>query len=89
MQVLAWCPEVLARLTALDAEGTCHRHHYVVRVNRQLALLCDRDIPEGKGWEQFTGIDIWESLALKDVLADIVQQQARQLPQVVFGEEDR
>ncbi|RMB80583.1 hypothetical protein [Streptomyces shenzhenensis] len=89
MQVLTWCPEVLARLAALDADGTCHRQHFVVRVNQQLALLCDRDLPDGKGWEQFTAIDIWESLALKDLLADIVHDQARQLPRIVVREEDR
>ncbi|MEU6610956.1 hypothetical protein ABZ922_38995 [Streptomyces shenzhenensis] len=89
MQVLTWCPEVLARLAALDADGACHRQHFVIRVNQQLALLCDRDLPDGKGWEQFTAIDIWESLALKDLLADIVHDQARQLPRIVIGEEDR
>lgn len=85
-QVLAWCPEVLARLAELSADGVCHEQHYVVRVNQQLALLSDRDLPEGKGWEQFTAIDLWESLAFKDLLAEIVHVQAQQLPRIVFRE---
>lgn len=85
-QVLSWCPEVLARLAALNAEGTCQQQHYVVRVNQQLALLSEGDLPEGKGWEQFTTIDLWESLAFKDLLAEIVHAQAQQLPRIVFSE---
>ncbi|MDN3026001.1 hypothetical protein [Streptomyces sp. S.PB5] len=87
--MLSWCPEVLARLAALNADGTCQRHDYVVRVNRQLALLCDKDLPDGKGWEQFTTIDLWQTLTLKDLLAEIVHDQARQLPRIVFREEVR
>lgn len=88
-QVLSWCPEVLARLAALNTNGTCQGQHYVVRVNQQLALLSDRDLPEGKGWEQFTTIDVWESLALKDLLAEIVHAQAQRLPRIVFREGDQ
>ncbi|MEU2717708.1 hypothetical protein [Streptomyces sp. NPDC007205] len=58
-------------------------------MNQQLALLSDRDLPEGKGWEQFTTIDLWESLAFKDLLTEIVQAQAQQLPRIVFWEGDQ
>ncbi|MDX3763961.1 hypothetical protein [Streptomyces sp. AK02-04a] len=58
-------------------------------MNQQLALLSDRDLPEGKGWEQFTTIDVWESLALKDLLAEIVHAQAQRLPRIVFREGDQ
>ncbi|WP_369228712.1 hypothetical protein AB5J52_49875 (plasmid) [Streptomyces sp. R39] len=88
-EVLPWCPEVLARLAALNAEGSYHRHVFVVRVKRRLALLCDGDLADGKGWEQFTTIDLWKSLALRTQLADIVRDQARQLPRIVFREENQ
>ncbi|MDX3762772.1 hypothetical protein [Streptomyces sp. AK02-04a] len=70
----------------MDARGICRRQYYVVRVNRQLALLGDSDLPDGKGWEQFTTIDLWQTLTLKSLLANIVQDQAQQLPRAVFRE---
>ncbi|MFD8396051.1 hypothetical protein ACFV2N_44375 [Streptomyces sp. NPDC059680] len=83
-QVLSWCPEVLARLAALNADGTCDEQHYVVRVNQQLALLSDSGLPEGRGWEQFTAIDLWETFSFKNLLARVVQAQAERLPRIVF-----
>lgn len=86
-RVLTWCPEVLARLTMLDAKGICREQYYVVRIDAQLALVYDRDLPQGKGWGQFTQVDLWQALALKDLLADIVYDQAQRLPQIVCREE--
>lgn len=87
-KVLPWCPEVLARIVALDADGVCCQQYYTVRVGQQLGLLCDSDLFEGKGWEQFAGVDLWQALELKDVLAEVVQAQARQLPRIVFRQEE-
>ncbi|MEY9997983.1 hypothetical protein ABIE67_010102 [Streptomyces sp. V4I8] len=84
--VLSWCPEVLARLTMLDAYGICQKQYYVVRVQTQLALIHDQDLPQGTGWGQFTHVDLWEALSYKDLLAEIVRDQAKRLPQIVCRE---
>ncbi len=85
-RALPWCPEVIARAAEVDAVGICVRHYYVVRVDRQVGLLCDGDLSEGRSWEQFTTVDLWQTLALKKLLARIVRDQAQRLPRVVFPE---
>ncbi|MFD8396204.1 hypothetical protein ACFV2N_45215 [Streptomyces sp. NPDC059680] len=72
----------------MDSAGLCRKQYYVVRVNHQLALLSDSDLSDGKGWQQFTTIDLWQALTLKCLLSNVVQDQAQQLPQVVFRGDD-
>ncbi|MEV7003686.1 hypothetical protein AB0N62_39385 [Streptomyces sp. NPDC093982] len=88
-RILSWCPEVLAKLAMLDAKSICQQQYYVVRVDEQLALIHDGDLRQGKGWEQFRHIDLWQALSLKELLADIIYDQAQRLPQIVCREESQ
>jgi len=71
----------------LNASGICQDQYYVVRIEAQLALVYQRDLPHGKDWGQFTRIDLWQALSLKDVLAEIVYDQAQRLPQIACRED--
>lgn len=85
--LLPWCPEVLATLVARDSNGCPSTHFYTVRVQGQLATLADTRLTEGKGWEQFSAVDLWDCLSLGKVLASIVREQAQALSGIDFRED--
>ncbi|MFE9934389.1 hypothetical protein [Streptomyces sp. NPDC005533] len=85
-QVLNWCPEVLAHLTLLNRHGRVPRTYYTLRIDHHLATVAEDDLQQGKGWELFPTIDLWECLALQDKLWRIVERQALDVPRIACGE---
>lgn len=83
-QVLTWCPEVITHLVAHDSAGANTSNYYTLRVNGHLATLSDHHLSQGKGWEHFPGIDLWECFTACDPLHRVVRQQARSAPRVTF-----
>lgn len=85
-QVLSWCPEVLSHLTLLNHDGRASRVYYTLRVHHHVATLPESDLHQGKGWELFPTIDLWECLAVQDQLRQIVECQALHAPRIACGE---
>lgn len=88
-RVLPWCPEVLSQLTALDDDSQLCEQYFTVRLRGRVATLSAADLTQGKGWEQFPAIDLWECLPLSRVLASVVHCQASGLNPVCFREDRR
>ncbi|MFE6848772.1 hypothetical protein [Streptomyces sp. NPDC057686] len=55
-------------------------------MGRRLATFQEVDLVQGKGWEEFPGVDLWQCFAAREQLRRIVQSQALCAPQVFFGE---
>ncbi|MEV0322631.1 hypothetical protein ACIBKX_33255 [Streptomyces sp. NPDC050658] len=76
-------------MAALDGESQLREQYFTVRLRGHVATLSAADLTQGKGWEQFPAIDLWECLPLSRVLASVVQCQAVGLNPVCFREDRR
>ncbi|MWA07881.1 hypothetical protein [Streptomyces sp. BA2] len=76
-------------MTALDGDSQLCEQYFTVRLRGRVATLSAAELTQGKGWEQFPAIDLWECLPLSRVLASVVYSQAVGLNPVCFREDRR
>ena len=81
--LLDWCPEVTERGATLAEPGAPARRYYMIRVGEDEATVMHWDLRSGECWDQFPDAVGVGSRTVRDVLANVVQALARDLPRTV------
>lgn len=75
--MLPWCPEVLAYISTRDNRGKISEARYTVKVGDHTDTVYAEELADGSAWRRFSRAVGAVSRTLKEVLASIVQDQAR------------
>jgi hypothetical protein len=82
-QVLDWCPEVSAALVTLRANGEVDAFYYRIRVGDHEATVSHHDLVSGQVWKERVRARGIGARSWREVLANIVIDQAENLGDVL------